>query len=88
LAVWTAVWALQRDPDLEIVIISYSDELAQTHSREARKIINEHHVFLGFRLSPDKTAGGGGVLMGIRRAARRRYQLGVTGHGSDLADHR
>jgi hypothetical protein len=29
LAVWTVVWALMRDPDLQIVLVSYSDELAQ-----------------------------------------------------------
>lgn len=28
LAVWTVVWALARDPDLQIVLVSYSDELA------------------------------------------------------------
>ena len=42
LAIWTSVWALARNPDLEVVIVSYSDELAQAHSREARRIINEH----------------------------------------------
>jgi hypothetical protein len=36
--------------------VSYSDELAQAHSREARQLINEHADYLGFRLSADKTA--------------------------------
>jgi hypothetical protein len=85
LAIWTVVWALMRDRDMQIVLVSYSDELAQAHSREARQIINEHAEFLGFRLSQDKTAVGrwrvdghaGGLLAtGINS--------GVTGFGADL----
>lgn len=85
LAVWEVVWALMRDPDLQIVLVSYSDELAQAHSREARQLIAEHHDYLGFRLSADKTAVGrwrvdghaGGLLAtGINS--------GVTGFGADL----
>ncbi|WP_083154215.1 terminase large subunit domain-containing protein [Mycobacterium persicum] len=85
LAVWTVVWALARDPDLQVVLVSYSDELAQAHSREARRLINEHSDYLGIRLSADKTAVGrwrvdgheGGLLAtGINS--------GVTGFGADL----
>lgn len=85
LAVWEVVWALMRNPDLQIVLVSYSDELAQAHSREARQLINEHADYLGFRLSTDKTAVGrwrveghaGGLLAtGINS--------GVTGFGADL----
>ncbi|WP_100523071.1 terminase large subunit domain-containing protein [Mycobacteroides abscessus] len=85
LAIWTPAWALGVNPDLKIVIVSYSDELAQTHSREVRKIINEHAEFLGYRLARDKTSVGqwrvegheGGVLAtGINS--------GVTGFGADL----
>lgn len=85
LAVWTVVWALAADPDLQIVLVSYSDELAQAHSREARQLINEYAEALGIRLSPDKTAVGrwrvdghaGGLLAtGINS--------GVTGFGADL----
>ncbi len=85
LAVWEVVWALMRNPDLQIVLVSYSDELAQAHSREARQLINEHADYLGFRLSSDKTAVGrwrveghaGGLLAtGINS--------GVTGFGADL----
>lgn len=85
LAIWTVVWALACHPDLQIVLVSYSDELAQAHSREARQLINEHADFLGFRLSPDKTAVGrwrvdghaGGLLAtGINS--------GVTGFGADM----
>lgn len=85
LAVWTVVWALARDPDLQIVLVSYSDELAQAHSREARQLIAEHADTLGIRLAQDKTAVGrwrvegraGGLLAtGINS--------GVTGFGADL----
>ncbi|WP_081345945.1 terminase large subunit domain-containing protein [Mycobacteroides chelonae] len=85
LAIWTTVWALARNPDLQVVLVSYSDELAQAHSREARALINEHSAALGIRLSPDKTAVGrwrvdghaGGLLAtGINS--------GVTGFGADL----
>lgn len=85
LAVWEVVWALMRNPDLQIVLVSYSDELAQAHSREARQLINEHADYLGIRLSADKTAVGrwrveghpGGLLAtGINS--------GVTGFGADL----
>ncbi|WP_238888350.1 terminase large subunit domain-containing protein [Mycobacterium sp. IDR2000157661] len=85
LAVWTVVWALMENPDLQVVLVSYSDELAQAHSREARQLINEHAEYLGLRLSQDKTAVGrwrvdghaGGLLAtGINS--------GVTGFGADL----
>jgi hypothetical protein len=85
LAIWTVVWALARDPDLQVVLVSYSDELAQAHSREARQLINEHADALGIRLAQDKTAVGrwrvdghaGGLLAtGINS--------GVTGFGADL----
>ncbi|WKG01381.1 terminase family protein [Mycolicibacterium sp. HK-90] len=85
LAIWTVVWVLARDPDLQVVLVSYSDELAQAHSREARQLINEHADALGIRLAPDKTAVGrwrveghaGGLLAtGINS--------GVTGFGADL----
>ncbi|WP_019969753.1 terminase large subunit domain-containing protein [Mycobacterium sp. 141] len=85
LAIWTAVWALSRNPDLEVVIVSYSDELAQAHSRAARRIIQEHGDYLGIRLAMDARAVGrwqvegraGGLLAtGINS--------GVTGFGADL----
>lgn len=85
LAIWTSVWALSRNPDLEVVIVSYSDELAQNHSRAARQIIKEHGDYLGLQLSQDARAVGrwqvdgraGGLLAtGINS--------GVTGFGADL----
>ncbi len=85
LAVTTPVWALARDPDAEVVLVSYSDELAQEHSRDARRLITEHSAYLGITLAADKTAVGrwrvegraGGLLAtGINS--------GLTGRGADL----
>lgn len=71
LAVWTPVWALTPDPrfpmkgpDLEIMIISNGDDLAKEHSGKVRKIIMEHADYLGYRISPDKTAVGRWLVEG------------------------
>lgn len=77
--------ALQRNPNAQIILASYSDELAQDHSREARAMIAEHADMLGYRLSKDKTAVGrwrvdghaGGLLAG-------GINSGATGFGADL----
>lgn len=58
LPITTIFWALMRNPDMEIVIDSYSDELAQAHSRVAQRIITEHVAVLGIRLSQDARAVG------------------------------
>lgn len=85
LSIWTPVWALMRDPDMSIMVISYSDELAQAHSREIRRIVNEHADYLGYSIAADKSSVGrwavegrrGGVLAG-------GIQSGATGFGADL----
>lgn len=85
LAIWTAVWALGEDPDLEVVIVSYSDELAQEHSRKARAIIREHSEFLGFRLSSEKTAVGMWRVEGhVGGMLATGINSGVTGFGAGL----
>ncbi|SIL05655.1 terminase large subunit domain-containing protein [Mycobacteroides abscessus] len=85
LGIWTPVWALMRNPDMSIMVISYSDELAQAHSREIRRIVSEHSEFLGYSIASDKSSVGrwavegrrGGVLAG-------GIQSGATGFGADL----
>lgn len=76
--------ALSRNPDAEVVLVSYADSLAQEHSHAARALVAEHQELLGFRLSSDKTAVGrwrvdgrdGGLLAaGILS--------GITGFGAD-----
>ncbi len=84
MAVWTPVWALMREPDLQIVVVAYADELAQEHSRKARRIIQDHHEFLGYRLSPDKTAVGRWTVEGRKGGMLATgIQSGVTGFGAD-----
>ncbi|MCV6982108.1 hypothetical protein H7I53_17995 [Mycolicibacterium pulveris] len=82
LAIWLIIWALMEDPDSENVLVSYSDELAQAHSREARQLINEHADFLGYRLSPDKTAVGRWRVEGRKGGLLATgINSGVTGFG-------
>ena len=77
------VFALMNDPDATVILTSYAADLAQEHSREARRLINEHSGMLGYRLSPDKTSvgrwrvdghGGGLLAAGILS--------GITGFGA------
>ena len=85
LAIWTVVWALAGNPDLQIVLVSYSDELAQAHSREARQLIAEHADVLGIQLSPDKTAVGRWRVDGHKGGLLATgINSGVTGFGADL----
>lgn len=66
------VFALMRSPDHQLILKSYSDELAEEHSREARRLIDENTDMLGFRLDKDKTSSArwkvadrkGGLLAG------------------------
>lgn len=85
LAVWTPVWALMRDPDLQIVVVSHGDDLAREHSRKARQIIKEHAGFLGFELAVDKTAVGRWRVEG-RRGGMLALGInsGIVGFGSDV----
>ena len=66
------VFALSADPDASVIIKSYGDELAEEHSREARRLIGEHAGLLGIELAQDKSSVGrwrvagrrGGLLAG------------------------
>lgn len=82
---WTPVWALLRDPDMQVVIISNGDELAQEHSRKVREIIREHADFLGFRIAQDKTAVGRWRVDGRRGGMLAAgISTRVVGFGADL----
>ncbi|TXI56889.1 terminase large subunit domain-containing protein [Mycolicibacter arupensis] len=78
------VWLMMRDPDTEIILKSYNDELANDHSAEARRLIAEHHDLLGVELDESKSAVGrwrlagrkGGMLAGGIMSA-------TTGFGAD-----
>ncbi|WP_238981232.1 terminase large subunit domain-containing protein [Williamsia herbipolensis] len=85
LAVWTTVWALRRDPDAQVVLVSYADDLAQSHSREARALIAEHGAALGIALAADKTAVGRWRVEGRRGGLLATgINSGVTGFGADV----
>jgi len=85
LATTTPIWALMHNPDLEVVIVSYSDELAQSHSREARRIIAEHGEMLGIKLAQDARAVGRWQVEGHRGGLLASgINSGLTGHGGDL----
>ncbi|MGO9157324.1 terminase large subunit domain-containing protein [Mycobacterium sp.] len=85
LAIWTVVWALSRNPDMQIMVIGHSDELAQDHSRSARRIINEHSDYLGIRLSPDKTSVGHWTVDGhAGKLLAQGVNSGAVGFGADL----
>ena len=79
------VWALMRNPDTEVVVKSYGDDLAEEHSAAARRLITEHRDMLGFDLAADKKAVGrwrvdghrGGMLAG-------GFLSSTTGFGADL----
>lgn len=78
------VFALMHDPDAQVIVKSYGDELAEEHSREARRFIAAHPA-LGLELAQDKSSVGrwrvkdhrGGMLAG-------GILSGTTGFGADL----
>jgi hypothetical protein len=84
LAVWTPVWALMCNPDLQIGVVAYADDLAQEHSRKARRIVQDHADYLGFRLAADKTAVGRWTVEGRRGGMLATgIQSGISGFGID-----
>ena len=85
LSVWTVVFAFMRNPDMSIMLISYSDELAQSASREIRRIVNEHKDFLGYSIAADKSSVGLWAIEGRRgMLLAGGIQSGATGFGADL----
>ncbi len=53
-------WAVGRDPNTDIIVASYSGDLATTHGRETRNLIQEKRYAKVFktRLAPDSSAKG------------------------------
>lgn len=84
-SVVAAVWALSADPDASIIVKSYADELAEEHSREARRLIADHADLLGVELAQDKSAVGRWRVQGRRGGMLAGGILsGTTGFGADL----
>lgn len=60
------VWQLSRDPDAEIIVKSYGDQLAEEHSASARRLIAENLEAVGIELAQDKQAVGRWRVAGHR----------------------
>lgn len=98
LSVWGSVRALQLNPDWRIVLVSYAEHIARTHSHTARNIIREHgseardpitgtrmEDKLGLALASDKSAAGSWSLKGHRGGMFvGGLTSGITGKSSDL----
>lgn len=84
-AVLGSLLALTRNPDARIILASYADELAETHSREVRRLIGDHGELLGgLALSADKSSAGQWTVAGRRGGLLASGILsGITGHGAD-----
>ncbi|MCA4726892.1 terminase large subunit domain-containing protein [Mycolicibacterium fortuitum] len=84
-AVFGTLIALLGDPDAEIILASYGDDLAEKHSRTVRSLIAEHGDRLGLHLDPAKTSAGEWTLAGHRGGLTARGVLSaITGRGADL----
>ncbi|CAN3128595.1 hypothetical protein ACNUDN_11800 [Mycobacterium sp. smrl_JER01] len=79
------VWLLARDPDTEIIVKSYGDDLAEEHSAAARRMVADNADLVGITLAQDKKAVGrwrvqdhrGGMLAGGILSS-------TTGFGGDV----
>lgn len=80
-----AVFALASNPDAMLILRSYSDSLAEEHSRAARRLIEDHSAELGISLSTEKASVSRWQLAGTRGGLLAGGILsGATGFGADL----
>jgi len=81
---WTPAWFLSLFPELNVILASYSAEIAQGFGREVRNLVQTHGDLLGFHLRQDSKSagrwntseGGSMVTAGIGGS--------LTGKGGDL----
>jgi predicted phage terminase large subunit-like protein len=83
------LWALTRNPDRRIVVVSYSAELANEFGRDIRNMITNNQgeddtLDLGLRIAPDNGAVSSWKIAG-RRGGVRSVGLtgGITGRPAD-----
>lgn len=79
------VWALMRNPDTEVIVKSYGDDLAEEHSAAARRLVADNPELVGIALAADKKAVGRWRVEGHRGGMLAGGILSsTTGFGSDL----
>ncbi|WP_082695074.1 terminase large subunit domain-containing protein [Mycobacterium lehmannii] len=79
------VFALSANRDAMIITRSYSDALAEEHSRAARRLIEDHGELLGIALSSEKASVSRWQLANARGGLLAGGILsGATGFGADL----
>lgn len=79
------VWLLARDPDCEIIVKSYGDDLAEEHSAAARRMVAENADLVGITLAADKKAVGRWRVQGHRGGMLAGGILSsTTGFGGDV----
>jgi hypothetical protein len=79
------VWALIHNPDTEVIVKSYGDDLAEEHSAAARRLVADHPDVVGIALAADKKAVGRWRVEGHRGGMLAGGILSsTTGFGSDL----
>lgn len=61
------VWLLMRDPDSELILKAYDDQLTEEHSVAARALIAEHRDLPDLELTQDKAPAGHWRMQGRRR---------------------
>jgi len=88
IGLWGVVWALDYDPTLRLMFVTYDDNKAKGVAGDCRDLVDKHRDQLRFRLRPDRRARGewrtdqGGGLYGVG------VNGAITGYPADaiLAD--
>ncbi len=79
------LFALMRDPDQNVIQVTYADWLSEEFSHRAKALAVEHSALRGFELSSDRKAVGRWKVRGHRGGVLAcGIMSGVTGHGAGL----
>jgi hypothetical protein len=86
-AVAFPAWWLGKDPSIKIMVASYGAELAMTHARDFRTLVNsDWYKRLFASMRPDPLRDTADKLLTTQRGGRKAVSLGgaVTGFGADV----
>ena len=72
---WTPIWALDRDPSMRIMYVSYDANKAKEEAGKARDLARDFSADLRFELRPDKQARG----MWATPQGGGLYAVGING---------